>query len=72
MERRDVTAALLVASWPGWLWAAANESDAAAGIRAALERGALAAVGQLGRADGFLKNPTCASRCPAIWRTRPS
>ena len=57
MERRDVTAALLVASWPGWLWAAANESDAAAGIRAALERGALAAVGKLGRADGFLKNP---------------
>jgi hypothetical protein len=57
MERRDVTAALLVAGWPGCLWAAANESDAAAGIRVALERGALAAVGQLGRADGFLKNP---------------
>jgi Protein of unknown function (DUF4197) len=57
MERRDVTAALLVAGWPGWLWAAANESDAAAGIRAALERGALAAVAQLGRSDGFLKNP---------------
>ena len=57
MERRDVTAALLVAAWPGWLWAAASESDAAAGIRAALERGALSAVGQLGRADGFLKNP---------------
>jgi hypothetical protein len=57
MDRRDVTAALLVASWPGWTLAAVNESDAAAGIRAALERGALAAVGKLGRADGFLGNP---------------
>jgi hypothetical protein len=57
MERRDLTAALLVAAWPGWAWAAANESDAALGIRAALERGALAAVGKLGRADGFLGNP---------------
>lgn len=60
MERRDVTAALLMAAgfgWHGRLWAAANESDAAAGIRAALERGALAAVAQLGRSDGFLKNP---------------
>jgi hypothetical protein len=57
MERRDVTAALLAAGWPGWSWAAANESDAAMGIRAALERGALAAVAQLGRADGFLANP---------------
>ena len=57
MERRDLTAALLVAVWPGWLWAAVNESDAALGIRAALERGALAAVGKLGKADGFLGNP---------------
>jgi hypothetical protein len=60
MDRRDVTAALLLAYlpvWPGWTWAAVNESDAAAGIRAALERGALAAVGKLGRADGFLGNP---------------
>lgn len=60
MERRDVTAALLMAAgfgWHGRLWAAASESDAAAGIRAALERGALAAVATLGRSDGFLKNP---------------
>jgi len=34
-----------------------TESDAASGIRAALERGALAAVGLLGRNDGFLGNP---------------
>lgn len=57
MERRDVTAALLLIGWTGRPWAAANESDAAMGIRAALERGALAAVAQLGRADGFLNNP---------------
>ncbi len=38
-------------------WAALSEVDAAAGVRAALERGALAAVGLLGRTDGFLANP---------------
>jgi hypothetical protein len=37
--------------------APASESDAAAGIRTALQRGAVAAVGQLGRTDGFLGNP---------------
>ncbi|MDO9074339.1 MAG: DUF4197 domain-containing protein [Rubrivivax sp.] len=57
MDRRHLTAALLAATWPGWLRAAANESDAAAGVRAALERGALAAVSLLGRTDGFLGNP---------------
>ena len=35
-----------------------SQADAAAGIRAALERGALSAVGLLGRPDGFLANPT--------------
>ncbi len=57
MERRDVTAALLLAALPAWVRAAASESDAAMGIRAALERGALAAIGTLGKADGFLNNP---------------
>jgi len=57
MDRRHLTAALLTATWPGWLRAAANESDAAAGVRAALERGALAAVSLLGRTDGFLGDP---------------
>ena len=42
---------------PGFAWAAVNEGDAAVGVRAALERGALAAVGLLGRNDGFLGNP---------------
>jgi hypothetical protein len=34
-----------------------SETDAAAGVRAALERGAGSAVALLGRADGFLGNP---------------
>ena len=34
-----------------------SQGDAAQGIRTALERGALAAVGLLGRDDGFLGNP---------------
>ena len=37
--------------------AALTETDAASGIRAALERGAEAAVKGLGRTDGFLGNP---------------
>ena len=34
-----------------------SETDAAAGVRAALERGAVSAVGLLGKTDGFLGNP---------------
>ena len=34
-----------------------TETEAAAGVRAALERGALVAVAQLGQTDGFLGNP---------------
>lgn len=36
---------------------ALGETDAAAGVRAALERGATVAVQLLGRTDGFLANP---------------
>lgn len=50
-----------IASWgalPGSARAASlNETDAASGIRAALERGASAAVSLLGKTDGFLGNP---------------
>jgi hypothetical protein len=45
-------ASAAVASAPG-AWAL-SESDAASGIRTALERGALAAVGLLGKENGFL------------------
>jgi hypothetical protein len=64
IERRQFTAGLvlpalapgLLAAWP--LHALAlSETDAAGGVRAALERGALAAVSLLGRTDGFLGNP---------------
>ncbi|MCA3250167.1 MAG: DUF4197 domain-containing protein [Pseudomonadota bacterium] len=64
MDRRECSGALFhLGLAGGWLvaapaWAAAlSEGDAASGVRAALERGALAAVGLLGRQDGFLGNP---------------
>jgi len=65
MQRRHFSSGLMalgglpaVACMPGLAWAAAvTEYDAASGIRAALERGASAAVQLLGRPDGFLGNP---------------
>jgi hypothetical protein len=60
MRRRELTTALVCApalSLP--LQARAglfSETDAAAGVRAALERGATSAVALLGRNDGFLGN----------------
>lgn len=62
MDRRDFTAAgaawalAMLTSRPA-LAAAISEADAASGIRAALEKGALAAVGTLGREGGFFDNP---------------
>jgi hypothetical protein len=57
MDRREFTVALLgCAAWTAPAWAL-NESTAASGVRAALERGARAAVASLGRSDGFLGNP---------------
>lgn len=60
MIRRDVTAGLALLG--GWPWAAArsaglSEADAASAVRTALQRGAEAAVGLLGKPDGFLGNP---------------
>ena len=63
MDRREFTAALWAGTWaastasPSTAWAALSEVDAVSGVRAALSRGALAAVGLLGRNDGFLGNP---------------
>ena len=59
MERRDCLIHL------GWLLSCSlgaraadlTESDAATGIRTALERGAVSAVALLGKTDGFLANP---------------
>ena len=60
MDRREFTAAVLMLSPLSSTFgagASVAENEAASGIRLALERGALAAVGQLGRTDGFLGNP---------------
>jgi hypothetical protein len=57
VNRRQFTAAAFAACAPGLGWAVTSEADAASGVRAALERGALAAVALLGRQDGFLGNP---------------
>lgn len=63
MLRRQMLRASLLASAGGaswWPWAAHaqfTETDAASGIRAALERGAASAVALLGQTDGFLGNP---------------
>ncbi len=64
MDRREFTRALAAGLTPaaGAAWmadagaAGLSEIDAAAGVRAALERGAIAAVALLGKADGFLGN----------------
>lgn len=65
MNRREFTAGL-GAGVALWIWAARAQAqslasltnaDASAGLKAALERGAAAAVDLLGRTDGFLGNP---------------
>jgi Protein of unknown function (DUF4197) len=43
-----------------------SDADAASGIRAALERGAVAAVGLLGRADGFMGNAKVRIPLPGV------
>jgi hypothetical protein len=60
MQRRLVCAVLAGSALAGVRATRAAEpsnADAAAGIRVALERGAVAAVGLLGRPEGFLGNP---------------
>jgi hypothetical protein len=61
MRRREFTAGLLSMGGGGIASnasaAAFSETDAASGVRVALERGAAAAVSLLGRRDGFLGNP---------------
>lgn len=57
MQRRLVLAASPALLWtPAWALSL-TETDANAGIRTALERGANSAVALLGRQDGFLGNP---------------
>ena len=64
MQRRKFTSGVVSASglwalaaWPSAHAAGITESDAALGVRAALERGAASAVALLGKSGGFLDNP---------------
>jgi hypothetical protein len=72
MRRRQFTNATLAATgaWlaPVALAAKVSDADAASGIRAALERGAGAAVDLLGRPDGFLGNPKVKIPLPRVMK----
>ncbi|MBL8362347.1 MAG: DUF4197 domain-containing protein [Rubrivivax sp.] len=57
MQRRPALALITLGVAHAPLARALSQTDAASGIRTALERGAVAAVGLLGRSDGFLGNP---------------
>ena len=63
-----VGAGVSAGAWAaGRSWAAGlSEGDAAWGIRSAMERGASAAIGTLGRSDGFLGNPKVRIPLPGV------
>lgn len=74
MQRRKFTTAVvllgvagsLLGAVAGWAAGVVSEGDAALGVRAALERGAGAAVGLLGRTGGFLDNPGVRIPLPGV------
>jgi hypothetical protein len=67
MQRRQVALGLLAATLPPLqAQAAPSQSDAAAGVKLAMERGANAAVDLLGRKDGFLGNPKVRIGLPGV------
>ena len=71
MERRNFTAALVGVAALGAVSAISqaagiSESDAGLGVRAALERGASAAVDLLARNGGFLDNPKVRIELPGF------
>ena len=70
MRRREFTTAWVALPALGTASAAEagplSEGDAAAGVRAALERGATSAVALLGRNDGFLGNPKVRIELPGF------
>jgi hypothetical protein len=57
---------LAAAALPAAPARSATENDSALAIRTALERGAIAAVGLLGRTDGFLGNPKVRIPLPGV------
>lgn len=66
MQRRQLIFIPALALWAPLSGAAVNEGEAATGIRAALERGAVAAIGELGKQDGFLGNPAVRIELPGF------
>lgn len=70
MQRREFTARWILLpglGFPAWSHAGLlSETDAASGVRAALERGATAAVSLLGRQNGFLGNPKVRIELPGF------
>jgi Protein of unknown function (DUF4197) len=70
MRRREFAASVVLAPGFGVAGLAQagllSESDASAGVRAALQRGATSAVSLLGRSDGFLRNPKVRIELPGF------
>ena len=73
MQRRKFTSGVvsagglwLLGAGPSALAAGITESDAALGVRAALERGAASAVALLGKSGGFLDNPKVRIQLPGF------
>lgn len=66
MVRRRLLLGALAAPLAPSARAAAGDGDAASGVRAALERGATAAVALLGRDGGFLDNPRVRIEPPGV------
>jgi hypothetical protein len=70
MQRRKLAMGLISGAVLGLPRAASaglfTETEAAAGVRAALERGASSAVALLGRTDGFLGNPKVRIELPGF------
>ena len=71
MDRRTFTSAMVSGTGLWFIAAEAqafdlSDGDAASGVRAALERGAIAAVGLLGKTDGFLGNPLVRIELPGF------
>ena len=75
MQRRKFMSGVVAAGGLGALGAGfevqaigVSEGDASLGVRAALERGAVAAVGLLGQSGGFLDNPKVRIELPGYLR----
>jgi hypothetical protein len=66
MKRRELVHCVMIGPTLAATAGLLSEADAAAGVRAALERGAASAVSLLGRSDGFLGNPKVKIELPGF------